>query len=128
MALDLTRRRLLRCGGAAALLGLAGCIGDVTEGEAQPTAVSISPDELDAPVEGTVTATVLVSNVGAPGDVEISVEAVDLDADPDEPQEAVTESVSYVESFDRNEQRETRTEIEPGPRADGLLAQAEPAS
>jgi len=124
MAIDLTRRRLLRSAGVGTLVGLAGCAGDVTEGEVRATAVYVDPDELDAPVEGTIEATVMVHNVGIPADIEITIEAVDLDADPDEPQEAITESVSFVESFDRDEQRTVTTEIEPGPLADGLLAEA----
>jgi hypothetical protein len=127
MTLDLTRRRLLRCAGAGTLVGLAGCSADVTEGEVRPTAVDIHPSELDAPVEGTVTAEILVSNVGAPGDVKITVEAVNLDADPDEPERAVTARRSVVKQFDRDEQRDVTAEIEPGPLANGLLANADPA-
>ncbi|WP_336326210.1 hypothetical protein [Halovenus sp. HT40] len=127
MAIDLTRRRLLRCAGAGTLVGLAGCTGDVTEGEPRASAVYVEPADLDAPVEGTIEATVMVHNVGISADIEITVEAVNLDADPDEPEEAITESVSFVESFDRDEQRTVTTEIEPGPLADGLLAQAGPA-
>ncbi|MFT4946073.1 MAG: hypothetical protein ACI8TL_000304 [Natronomonas sp.] len=133
MGLDLTRRRLLQCAGAGTLAGIAGCTddvtggGDVTEGEVRATAVYVDPDELDAPVEGVIEATVLVHNVGIPADLEITVEAVDLDADPENPETAVTGSVSVVEPFDRDEQREVQTKIEPGPRADGLLAQAGPA-
>ena len=128
MAMDLTRRRLLRYAGAGTLVGLAGCTGDLTEGEPRATAVWVDPDDLDAPVEGTIEATVMVHNVGIPADIEVTVEAVDLDADPDDPGQAITESVSVVESFDRDEQREVQTEIEPGPLADGLLSNAGPAN
>jgi hypothetical protein len=128
MAIDLTRRQLLGYLGSGTVIGLAGCAGDVTEGEARATAVWVDPDNLDAPVEGTIEATVMVHNVGAPADIEVTVEAVNLDADPDQPEQAITASTSVVESFDRKEQRTVTTEIEPGPIADGLLAQAGPAN
>lgn len=128
MVNDLTRRRLLRYAGAGTLAALAGCTGDVTEGEPRATAVWVDPDEFDGPVEGTIEATVMVHNVSVPADIEVTIEAVNLDGNPNKPEEAITESVSVVESFGRDEQRTVATEIEPGPLADGLLAQAGPAN
>lgn len=127
MAIDLTRRRLLQGAGAGAVAGLAGCSGDITEGEVRAEAVSVQPDELDAPVEGTVEATVLVANLGIAADLEVTVEAVNLDSDSDEPQDAIVNTASAVESFESDEQRKVQLEIEPGPQADGLLARVSAA-
>ncbi|MXR50761.1 hypothetical protein GRX03_03960 [Halovenus sp. WSH3] len=124
MPIDLTRRRLLQSLGTGALVGVAGCTGEAIEGEVRAEAVYIEPDKLDSPVEGTVTATVLVANHGIPADLKITVEAVNLDADPDNPEAAITQTASIVRSFDRQEQREVTVDIEPGPLADGLLADA----
>lgn len=127
MATDLTRRRLLRCAGVGTVVGIAGCSGEGIEGDVRAEAVYVDPDQLDAPVQGVIGVTVLVANHGIPADLEIVVEAVDLDANPNQPETGVTESVSFVESFDQQEQREVQTEIEPGPLAEGLLARVGPA-
>jgi hypothetical protein len=128
MGPDLTRRQLLGSGLTASLAGLAGCFGEgITEGEIRAEVVSVRPDELDEPVEGTVDVTALVANHQKPAELEIIIEAVNLDKQTDEGRQAITASTSLVRSFDRQEQREVTTEIDPGPEADGLLGRVEPA-
>jgi hypothetical protein len=127
MGIDLTRRRLLRSVGASGLVGLAGCAADVTEGDVRAEAVYVAPDNLDSPVRGTVDAEVLVHNVGIPADLEITVEAINLDADPDEPESAIVATASLVEYYEQDEQSAVTIPIEPGPRADGLGKRVGPA-
>lgn len=128
MGHDLTRRALLGSGVTASVVSLAGCFGDgITEGEIRAEVVSVRPDQLDEPVEGTVDVTALVANHQRPADLEIIIEAVNLDKQTDEGRQAITATTSVVQSFDREEQREVSTEIEPGSKADGLLGRVEPA-
>jgi len=128
MSQDLTRRRLLQSGATLSTVGVAGCFGDdITEGEVRAEVVSVQPDQLDEPVEGTVEVTALVANLQQPATLEIIVEAVDLDKKTDEGRQAITAMTSLVEQFDREEQREVTTEIEPGRTADGLLGRVKPA-
>lgn len=128
MGLDLTRRRLLQSGAVFSAVGVAGCFGDdITESEVRAEVVSIQPDQLDEPVEGTIGVTALVANHQKPADLKITIEAVDLDKQTDEGRQAITAMTSIVEYFDQQEQREVTTEIEPGPTADGLLGRVEPA-
>lgn len=128
MGQELTRRQLLGSGIAASVAGLAGCFGEgVTEGEVRAAVVSVRPDKLDEPVEGTIDVTALVANHQRPAELKITIEAVNLDKQTDEGRQAITASTSMVRSFDQQEQREVTTEIEPGPNADGLLGRVEPA-
>lgn len=128
MGLDLTRRRLLQSGAALSTAGLAGCVaGGVTEGEVRATVVSVQPDQLDEPVEGTIGVTALVANHQRPAELEVTIEAVDLDKQTEEGRQAITATATVVEQFEQQEQREVTTEIEPGPTADGLLGRVEPA-
>lgn len=113
----LSRRGLLATGAVGAVT-LAGCARSV-EDETLPTAVDWAPDEFDEPVTGSVEVEVLVHNAGSPGDVEITLDAIDLDKDG-----GLTNSVTFTESFGRDEQRWVTGEIDPGPRADGVVAEA----
>lgn len=123
MSFDVSRRRLLQGGVAASVVALAGC----TEEDVIAEVVEWSPRELDNPVEGTIEVDLLVHNVGAAADIEVTVEAVNTDEETDDGRQAVTESVSVIESFGRDEQRRTTANIEPGREATAILARAGPA-
>jgi len=115
MTWELSRRRLIQSAPLALALGLAGCSTETEQTEVR--VVGNSPDELDEPVTGSIDVEILVYNIGVASDVEITVEAVDLDED-------VVATNSIVESFESNEQRTVTVELTPTPRADIIFAEA----
>jgi hypothetical protein len=115
MTRELSRRRLIQSAATAAAVGLAGCSTDAERKEV--TVVGTEPDELTDPGTDPIEVEVLVHNIGIASDVEITVEAVDIDED-------VVASNSIVEPFENNEQRIVYVELTPGPNADIIFAEA----
>jgi hypothetical protein len=115
MPRELSRRRLIQSASLALALGLAGCSTEAEEKEVR--VVGNDPDELEEPVTGSIEVEVLVHNIGVASDVEITVEAVDIDKD-------VVATNSIVESFGSNEQRIVSVELTPGPEANIIFAEA----
>ncbi len=113
-----TRRRVLQGTATAALLAVAGCASSFDDDDV--TVIEREPAELTNPGSDPIEVRVLVHNIGAAGDVEISLEVVDLD-------DEVIETASTVEEFDRDEQRNVFIEVEPGPTGDIVFAEAEQA-
>ncbi|MFC6721630.1 hypothetical protein [Halobacteriaceae bacterium SHR40] len=115
MTRELSRRQLIQSVPVALALGLAGCSTDVEEEEVR--VVGRQPAELKEPVTGSIDVEVLVHNIGVASDVEITVEAVDIDED-------VVATNSIVEPFERDEQRTVSVELTPSPKADIIFAEA----
>jgi len=115
MTRELSRRRLIQLAPIALGLGLAGCTTEVDEKEVR--VVGRQPAELKESVTGAIDVEVLVYNIGVASDVEITVEAVDIDED-------VVASNSIVESFEGDEQRTVTVALTPTPSADIIFAEA----
>lgn len=116
MDTTLSRRRLLSVTGSATTVALAGCADDYDDDEV--TWVERQPAQLDDASTEPIEVRVLVHNIGAPNDVQISLEIIDLDGE-------VMETVMQTEFFERDEQRNVFIEITPGARADYIQPSVE---